>query len=46
MDNDKTNNFKNNKENRVIYKTFLFIDKLSFFLSKGKNINKLYKIII
>lgn len=46
MDNDKTKNFKNSKENRVIYINFIFIKKLSFFLSDGKNINKLYKLII
>jgi len=46
MDNDKTINFKNNKENRIIYKTFIFINKLSYFLSKERNNNKLYKIII
>ena len=46
MDNDKIINFKNNKENRVINKTFIFMNKLSFFVSKGKYIYKLYKIII
>ena len=45
MDNDKTIDFKNSKEYRVIYKAFIFINKLSFFLSKDKK-NKLYKIII
>ena len=46
MDNDKTIYFKNNKKNSVIYKAFIFLNKLSFFVYKGKNNNKLYKIII
>jgi ribosomal protein L30E len=46
MDNNKTIDFKNKKENRVIYKIFIFITNFCFFVYKGKNNNKLYKILL